>query len=76
MTHPRDDLGRTAARRAAARAHHPDAGGSASAFIAALADIDARRSEPAVIVRATGGRRRAALRRWLRHRATRRYITL
>lgn len=35
----------TAARRAAARKHHPDRGGDAEAFIRALRDIDARFGE-------------------------------
>jgi hypothetical protein len=37
---PRDRQ-RAAARRAAARAHHPDVGGDPGAFIAALTEIDA-----------------------------------
>lgn len=39
---PGDEAAWRAARRRAARSHHPDVGGSAEAYLAALADVDAR----------------------------------
>lgn len=37
-----DDAAWRAARRRAARAHHPDRGGDAQAYLAALAEVDER----------------------------------
>ncbi|TDL04997.1 hypothetical protein EUA04_20795 [Mycolicibacterium obuense] len=80
--HVANDRDRRSARRAAARAHHPDRGGSAADLIAALAEIDrqADGAPPLEVVLIIRRPRRARLHRWLyqwrRRHTSRRYFTL
>jgi hypothetical protein len=76
---------RSAARRAAARRHHPDLGGSAEKMIAAFIEIDAHfvpgrdiAAAPLVIVvrRGAARRLRMAIRGWYRHRRANHYISI
>ena len=81
MTDPGAEAGhaRRRARRSAAWRHHPDRGGSAAAFIAALAAIDhgTDAGQPGLIVRhPRQARLRRRLYQWRRRRRARRYITL
>ncbi|MDQ1178707.1 hypothetical protein [Rhodococcus sp. SORGH_AS_0301] len=85
MTQPRPphaDPAYREARRAAARAHHPDAGGDAESLIRALRDIDAKFSRGTVATQVVVGvsRRRLAVRRLSRVRrllpARRTYVDL
>ena len=69
------------ARRAAAKHFHPDRGGTAAEFIAALAEFDTATAadNPAALLTVRRSRRARLARRlhrWRRHRLTRRYITL
>ncbi|BBZ30822.1 hypothetical protein MMAD_51170 [Mycolicibacterium madagascariense] len=76
MTDPR--LDRKRARRAAALAWHPDAGGDAARFTAALEAIDRRYDAPPLLVRRSRlGSVRTLIRRIrVRRPGGRRYITL
>lgn len=74
-----DDVRWRRARRAAAWRHHPDRGGTAAEFIAALAEFDSVADTPGVLLtirRSRRARLARRLHRWRRHRITRRYITL
>lgn len=76
-----DDVRWRRARRAAAWRYHPDRGGTAAEFIAALAEVDslAAADNPSVLLTIRRSRRARfarRLHRWRRHRMTRRYVTL
>lgn len=69
------------ARRTAAWIHHPDRGGTAAEFIAAVAEFDVgtNRSRPADVLFIRRTRRARLSRRlhlWRQRRMTRRYFTL